>query len=68
VYTICCQDETIPAGSHVLLVGLADGRFLWEGLHDKYYPLGTLNKDIDYPQVYQFLTCLGVNRLLLFVM
>jgi len=49
------------------MVGLADGRFLWESLRDKYYPLGSLNHDILYPQVYEFLSCLGVNCFLLFL-
>jgi len=54
------QNDTLPVGSHVLLLGLADGRFLWESLHDKYHPLGWLNHDILYPQMYLYLSCLGV--------
>lgn len=51
----------LPNGSHVILIGLADGRFLWNQLHNRYYPLGQLNKDITYEQVYSFLSCLQIN-------
>ncbi len=31
-------DEILPAGSHVLFIGLVDGRILWNALHDKPHP------------------------------
>ncbi|XP_069469364.1 acyloxyacyl hydrolase [Ambystoma mexicanum] len=51
----------LPNGSHVLLSGLVDGRFLWDHLHNRFYPLGQLNKDITYEQAYSFLSCLQIN-------
>ncbi|XP_034985434.2 acyloxyacyl hydrolase [Zootoca vivipara] len=48
----------LPKGSHVLLTGLADGRFLWDNLHDRFHPLGQLNKDVTYEHFYSFLSCL----------
>ncbi|KAH0627181.1 hypothetical protein JD844_002642 [Phrynosoma platyrhinos] len=51
-------DSYLPKGSHVILIGLVDGRFLWDNLHDRYYPLGQLNKDVTYEQFYSFLNCL----------
>ncbi|XP_054846892.1 acyloxyacyl hydrolase [Eublepharis macularius] len=54
-------NSLLPKGSHVILVGLVDGRFLWDNLHDRYHPLGQLNKDITYEQVYSFLGCLELN-------
>lgn len=33
-------DSRLPNGSHVILTGLVDGRFLWDNLHDRYHPLG----------------------------
>lgn len=33
-------DSHLPNGSHVILTGLVDGRFLWDNLHDRYHPLG----------------------------
>uniref|UniRef100_A0A8C0HRG6 Acyloxyacyl hydrolase n=1 Tax=Buteo japonicus TaxID=224669 RepID=A0A8C0HRG6_9AVES len=54
-------DSRLPNGSHVILTGLVDGRFLWDNLHDRYHPLGQLNRDIKYSQIYSFLDCLQLN-------
>ncbi|NXL60023.1 AOAH hydrolase, partial [Chordeiles acutipennis] len=54
-------DSRLPNGSHVILTGLVDGRFLWDNLHDRYHPLGQLNRDITYSQLYSFLDCLQVS-------
>ncbi|MEE6465753.1 hypothetical protein FKM82_006675 [Ascaphus truei] len=54
-------DSRLPNGSHVVLMDLADGRFLWDNLHSRYHPLGQLNKDVTYQQLYSFLSCLKSN-------
>ncbi|XP_030059972.1 acyloxyacyl hydrolase [Microcaecilia unicolor] len=54
-------NSRLPDGSHVILQGLADGRFLWDHLHNRYHPLGQLNKDITYEQLYTFLSCIQFN-------
>ncbi|KAM4028377.1 acyloxyacyl hydrolase isoform 2-T2 [Anomaloglossus baeobatrachus] len=54
-------DMNLPKESHVILVSLADGRFLWNTLHDRYHPLGELNKDVTYEQFYGFLSCVKSN-------
>ncbi|XP_018418441.1 PREDICTED: acyloxyacyl hydrolase [Nanorana parkeri] len=54
-------DTLLPNGSHVILMSLADGRFLWDTLHDRYHPIGQLNKDVTYAQFYDFLSCLSIN-------
>ena len=46
----------LPAGSFVLLVGLVDGRVLWEAMHAKQHPLGA-----TYPDVYGYLSCNEAN-------
>ncbi|XP_037366196.1 acyloxyacyl hydrolase [Talpa occidentalis] len=51
----------LPNGSHVILYGLPDGRFLWNNLHNRYHPLGQLNKDVTYADFYSFLSCLQVS-------
>ena len=38
--TLQYLDSHLPNGSHVILYGLPDGRFLWDQLHDRYHPLG----------------------------
>mmetsp|Transcript_16051 Transcript_16051/g.13580 ORF Transcript_16051/g.13580 Transcript_16051/m.13580 type:complete len:160 (+) Transcript_16051:1012-1491(+) len=49
-------DTTLPAGSHVLTIGLADGRVLYDTLHDKLHPMG-----VPYPDVYEYLICLDAS-------
>jgi len=49
-------DTVVPAGSHLVTVGLADGRVLYETLHDRIHPLG-----VTYPDVYSYLNCLNVS-------
>lgn len=61
IQTLQYLDTQLPKGSHVLLVGLVDGRFLWDNLHNRYHPLGQLNKDITYEQLYTFLSCLQLS-------
>ncbi|KAK1334765.1 hypothetical protein QTO34_004331 [Cnephaeus nilssonii] len=51
----------LPNGSHVILYGLPDGTFLWDNLHNRYHPLGQLNGDVTYGQLYAFLSCLQVS-------
>ncbi|XP_038951944.1 acyloxyacyl hydrolase isoform X2 [Rattus norvegicus] len=51
----------LPNGSHVILYGLPDGTFLWDSLHNRYHPLGQLNKDVTYAQFFSFLSCLQVS-------
>ncbi|OXB83213.1 UNVERIFIED_CONTAM: hypothetical protein H355_001965 [Colinus virginianus] len=54
-------DSQLPNSSHVILTGLVDGRFLWDNLHNRYHPLGQLNRDVTYSQLYSFLNCLQVS-------
>ncbi|ELW70423.1 Acyloxyacyl hydrolase, partial [Tupaia chinensis] len=51
----------LPNGSSVIFYGLPDGTFLWDNLHSRYHPLGQLNRDVTYAQLYAFLNCLQVS-------
>lgn len=59
--TLQYLDSHLPNDSHIILYGLPDGRFLWDHLHDRYHPLGQLNKDVTYAHFYSFLNCLQVS-------
>uniref|UniRef100_A0A8D0PN29 Saposin B-type domain-containing protein n=1 Tax=Sus scrofa TaxID=9823 RepID=A0A8D0PN29_PIG len=59
--TLQYLDSHLPNGSHVILFGLPDGTFLWDNLHNRYHPLGQLNKDVTYEHFYSFLNCLQVS-------
>jgi acyloxyacyl hydrolase len=43
---------TLPPGSHVAFLGLADGRVLYDTTHTHQHPIG-----VTYPEVYDFLSC-----------
>lgn len=49
-------DETVPAGSHLVILGLADGDILYDYLHDEIHPL-----NVTYRTVYDFLNCLKIS-------
>ncbi|EFA78313.1 acyloxyacyl hydrolase [Heterostelium album PN500] len=49
-------DSVLPMGSHVVFVGLADGRVLWDSLWNRTHPIGA-----TYEQVYDFLNCLELS-------
>ncbi|ELU17350.1 hypothetical protein CAPTEDRAFT_154594 [Capitella teleta] len=51
-------NSTIPADSKVLLVGLADGRVLYDSMYQRFHPIGRHNQDITYPQFYDYFGCL----------
>jgi acyloxyacyl hydrolase len=54
--TLAQLDAKLPAGSHVLLVGLADGEVLWNAMANRTHPIG-----VPTSSVYAFLNCLEIN-------
>lgn len=38
--TLDYLDTKLPAGSHVVFIGLADGRVLWNSMHTRIHPIG----------------------------
>lgn len=55
------DDSRVPAGSHLLMTGLADGRVLFEGLADRIHPIGSARNDVTYSAFYDFLNCLETS-------
>ncbi|KNC46423.1 surfactant protein B containing protein [Thecamonas trahens ATCC 50062] len=49
-------DATLPAGSHVVLMGLAQGTVLYDTMHNRTHPIG-----VPYTSVYSFLNCLQIS-------
>ena len=49
-------EATLPAGSHVAFLGLADGRVLYDTTQSRTHPLG-----VPFPSVYNFLDCNGCS-------
>eukprot|EP01091_Cochliopodium_minus_P014608 TRINITY_DN4991_c0_g1_i1.p1 TRINITY_DN4991_c0_g1~~TRINITY_DN4991_c0_g1_i1.p1 ORF type:complete len:566 (-),score=151.84 TRINITY_DN4991_c0_g1_i1:74-1771(-) len=54
--TLDYLNSTLPKGSHVVMVGLAQGGILWDSLHNRTHPIG-----VTYKRVYDFLNCLYIS-------
>jgi acyloxyacyl hydrolase len=53
---LAAVDAKLPPGSHLVAIGLVDGRVLWDTMHALQHPTGATYKDI-----YGFLSCTGEN-------
>jgi len=42
-------------------MGLADGRVLYEAMHDRIHPLGSTRDDVTYEDLYNYLNCLEIS-------
>ena len=54
-------DANLPYGSRILSMGLANGSILYEAMHDRIHPIGWLNQDVTYTDLYDYLNCLQVS-------
>ena len=54
-------DTVLPKGSHVTFMGLADGRVLYDAMHDRIHPLGSTRNDVTYEDLYNYLNCLQIS-------
>jgi len=54
-------DTRLPKGSHVIFIGLIDGRILYETMGQLIHPIGSLNKDVTYSKFYDWFNCLGIS-------
>ena len=43
------------------MMGLADGRILYDTMANRIHPIGSLHKDVTTGQVYDFLNCLSIS-------
>ncbi|PIK38283.1 putative acyloxyacyl hydrolase-like [Apostichopus japonicus] len=59
--TLKFLDTKLPKGSHVIATSMADGRILYDTLHDKIHPLGNWRQDVTYSDLYEFLNCLQIS-------
>ncbi|XP_052230368.1 acyloxyacyl hydrolase-like isoform X1 [Dreissena polymorpha] len=59
--TLDFLDSVLPSGSYVFLTGLADGRVLYNSLHDRVHPIGALRNDVTYAHFYDYFNCLEIS-------
>ena len=53
--------ETLPFGSHVILIGLVDGGFIYPTMAKRIHPLGQLHGNIHYKDVYNWFNCMDMG-------
>uniref|UniRef100_A0A1B6DSR3 Saposin B-type domain-containing protein n=2 Tax=Clastoptera arizonana TaxID=38151 RepID=A0A1B6DSR3_9HEMI len=51
----------LPPGSHVILVALVDGSFIYDAMSERYHPLGRFRKNVKYKDVYEWFTCMSIG-------
>ncbi|GLH07812.1 Acyloxyacyl hydrolase [Gryllus bimaculatus] len=54
-------NSILPNRSHVILIGLVDGGFIFPTMANRIHPLGKLHGDIRYKDVYQWFTCMEIG-------
>lgn len=51
----------LPYGSHVILVGLVDGEFIYPTMANRIHPLGQFHGNIRYDDVYKWFNCMEMG-------
>ena len=54
-------DSRLPKGSKMIMIGLVDGRILYDSMRDRIHPIGSTNQDVTYSQFYDYLNCLEIS-------
>ncbi|KAI6649400.1 Acyloxyacyl hydrolase-like [Oopsacas minuta] len=54
-------DGYLPEKSVVVSVGLADGRVLYDNMHNRIHPAAAFSRDVNYRTFYNFLNCLEIS-------
>lgn len=59
--TLNYLETTLPADSHVVLVGLIDGAVLYKAMSKRFHPLGQLRQDLTYDDMYNWFNCMEIG-------
>jgi acyloxyacyl hydrolase len=54
-------DDHLAPKSHVVMIGLVDGRILFEEMGHRIHPIGALHRNVQTVNFYDFLNCLGIS-------
>jgi len=54
-------DTTLPPGSDVILLGLANGSILYDAMANRIHPIGEWFQDVTYTALYDYLNCLEIS-------
>ncbi|KAJ8976122.1 hypothetical protein NQ317_019387 [Molorchus minor] len=51
----------LPKNSHVVLMGLVNADFIYDNMANKLHPIGLLNKNVRYRDMYNWFNCLQIG-------
>jgi acyloxyacyl hydrolase len=54
-------NAVLPYGSHVVLVGLVDGEFIYPTMAERIHPLGQFHSNLRYDDVYRWFNCMEMG-------
>jgi len=54
-------DTVLPMGSHVVFLGLVDGRILYDTMSERVHPIGSTDNNVLYKTFYDYLNCLFIS-------
>ena len=54
-------DSIVAPDSVLIAIGLVDGRVLYNSMHNRTHPIGSLHNDVNYSQFYDYLNCLDIS-------
>ena len=59
--TLQFLEEHLPPESHVVFIGLIDGRVIYEAMAQRLHPLGELKGDVRFADVYKWFNCMEIG-------
>lgn len=59
--TLNYLDDVLPLKSQVVLIGLVNGSFIYPAMAKHLHPIGQLNKDVTYADVYEWFNCMKIG-------
>nr|CAD7462159.1 unnamed protein product [Timema tahoe] len=54
-------EAILPAGSHVVLIGLVDGGLIYPIMADRLHPIGQVGNNVYYHDVYNWFNCMEIG-------
>ncbi|KAG8191730.1 hypothetical protein JTE90_008794 [Oedothorax gibbosus] len=54
-------ESILPTGSHVLLIGLVNGSFIFDTMSARLHPIGQLHGDVRYGDLYEWFNCMRIG-------
>lgn len=61
VQVIQTLEKTLPANSHIVLIGLVNGTFIYDTLAERLHPLGEYHGNVKYKDVFNWFECMKIS-------